>query len=346
MKARLKKRFMNIRKWFIRHHRNITIFGGLFILLYAGGFHYNPFNSFIIAVIDTLWLIVVASFFNWSVTKKPFGSKFANLIINIGFISLSIIIIVHIERFSIELLENKSLSNQNWIFPTFKNTILILGTFIGSLTHRYNRQQQQNEKLSLEKQEMELRLLRAQINPHFLFNSLNNIYSLVYTKNDNAPDAILKLAEMLRYITDGCQKDLVAIEKEIQYIVNYIDLQCLRSESKSSSNISFTHQITTAGIHIPPMILQPFVENCFKHGDWLSNPDGYIRVSITEKNNTLTYITENSKQEINFEEQKISEGIGIPNVEQRLKLHYKHKYQLAIIDLPGQYRTELTINLN
>lgn len=337
---------MNIRKWVILHHRNITIFGGLFVLLYAGGFHYNPFNSFIIAAIDTSWLIIVALFFNWSVTKKPFGSKFAHLIINIGFISLSIFIIVHVEKFAMELLENKPMPDQAWIFPTFKNTILILGTFIGSLTHRYNRQQQQNEKLSLEKQEMELRLLRAQINPHFLFNSLNNIYSLVYTKNDNAPNAILKLADMLRYITDGCQKDLVAIEKEIQYIMNYIDLQLLRSETKSTSHISFEHQITTVGIHIPPMILQPFVENCFKHGDWLFNPEGYIRVSITEINNTLIYITENSKQDINFEKQKISDGIGISNVEQRLKLHYKNKYQLAIIESPGQYRTELTINLN
>jgi len=94
------------------------------------------------------------------------------------------------------------------------------------------------------------------------------------------------------------------------------------------------------------MILQPFVENCFKHGDWLFNPEGYIRVSITEINNTLIYITENSKQDINFEKQKISDGIGISNVEQRLKLHYKNKYQLAIIESPGQYRTELTINLN
>ncbi len=175
-----------------------------------------------------------------------------------------------------------------------------------------------------EKLDMELRYLKAQINPHFLFNALNNIYALVYTEDKNAPESILKLSEMLRYVTDDCQAEYISLQKEINYIDNYIDLQLMRLENMP--NVTFDKQIENIGTLFPPMIFQPIVENSFKYARLESDPKGFIRISIEQTANSLIFTTENTIARKSNNNAIIRDGVGLINVQKRLELAFGDRY--------------------
>ena len=191
---------------------------------------------------------------------------------------------------------------------------------------------------------MELRFLKAQINPHFLFNALNNIYSLVYTNDENAAESILKLSEMLRYVTDECQADKISISKEIKYIDNFIDFQLLRMEKHP--DIIFNKNITNTDFKIPPMIFQPLVENAFKHSRLENNNSGYVKIELLQNDKQLIFTTENSQQACVFNNQKERSGIGVGNVQKRLELAYGKDFTFNIDNTSQQYKVEIVINLS
>jgi two-component system LytT family sensor kinase len=192
----------------------------------------------------------------------------------------------------------------------------------------------ENEKLIAE-----LAFLKSQINPHFLFNSLNNIYSLSYQKSEKTPEAILKLAEIMRYMLYESNVDKVALLDEIRYLENYIELQKLRF--KDSIYIKFEIIGDPQGLKITPLILISFVENAFKHG---IATDIEVPISITLKfsEEKLFFEVVNKKSELNKD---ITGGIGLPNVKRRLDLLYKNQYRLNIDDKSDIYRCELNLNL-
>lgn len=233
------------------------------------------------------------------------------------------------------------------IFPVFRFFFLLMFTFTASnLTYSMRKskeEQRQKENLIRENQEMELRLLKSQINPHFLFNALNNIYSMAYTNDEHVADSVMKLSQMMRYVVDDCLADCVPINKEINYIKNYIDFQNQRFEE--DKNVTLKVENEFGSIKIPPMILQPFVENCFKHCDCLAS-DSYIKIELFVENNKLLFVTENNNSVLKqdqFLQKKIS--IGIANVRKRLDLIYKDGYKLEINDSKKIYRVELSIKL-
>jgi len=225
-----------------------------------------------------------------------------------------------------------------------KNLILVFATFITSLIVYTNNQQKKAEKLLAENQNMELKLLRAQINPHFLFNALNNIYSLIYSKNEKAGDAVLYVSELLRYVIDDANSEKVPLSKELKYIDNFINLWKVRIGD--TLNLTFDHSIDNTEVKIPPMILQPIIENCFIYSDIESNKDGYIKIELKLENNTLTLYTENTTSEKKKSREKKVSGIGLSNVEQRLNLYYgESHYILNIEDHETIYKLNLTIHL-
>ena len=191
---------------------------------------------------------------------------------------------------------------------------------------------------------MELKYFKAQINPHFLFNALNNIYSLVYTNDENAPESILKLSEMLRYVTDECQTDFISISKEIKYIDNYIDFHLMKLENQPK--ITFTKDIRNPEFKLPPMILQPLIENSFKHSRLENNKDGYINISVVQNENEFIFSAENSQSFCTFNGSKERSGIGIFNVKKRLELAYGDKYNLEIENNNQFYKIELIIKID
>lgn len=334
---------------FILKHPQIFIYFVIFLLLFFGGLRFNPLSSLVISIADTVFIIFFFSLFYRMLNRKNASNVKSRLLIAIEmffFLLLGVLLLTLIGKTIIHFFfyEPYIDKTNQLIYPIFKNTFLVMGAAIGSLIHYSNEQFRKTERMSIEKKEMEITLLRSQINPHFVFNALNNIYSLIYMKNEYASDAILKLADMFRYITDECQSDTVTIENELNYIQNYLDFQEIRIGKLT--RLKCEYDIDNYAVGIPPMILQPFIENCFNHGDIQNNPKAYINLKLTIKNNHLTFILENSKSE-HSSNHNINDrvGVGINNVKQRLKLKYKRNFSLDIKDLPLQYIVNMNIEL-
>ncbi|NQV75960.1 MAG: histidine kinase, partial [Bacteroidetes bacterium] len=179
----------------------------------------------------------------------------------------------------------------------------------------------------------------SQINPHFLFNSLNNIYSLAYQKADKTPEAILKLSEIMRYMLYESNEDKVALSDEIRYLENYIELQKLRFKDKT--HIKFEINGDTDIQKITPLVLISFVENAFKHGI-ATDRENPISIILNVFANKLFFQVINRKSNQNKDE---TGGIGLQNVRRRLDLVYKGQYRLHIEDGNDIYNCELYLNL-
>ena len=198
-------------------------------------------------------------------------------------------------------------------------------------------------KLEREKANTELLFLKMQINPHFLFNSLNNIYSLALKKDTMAPDSILKLAEAMRYMIYESNENEVPLQKEINYLNNYIALQRLRIRNNES--IVFEVTGSAEGWFIAPLILLVFIENGFKHGIKASIYQSFVNILIIVGNGHLHMTVENSKGVIDDVEKDSFRGLGLENVKRRLDLLYPGQYELTITDTEESYRTILQLPL-
>lgn len=189
-------------------------------------------------------------------------------------------------------------------------------------------------------QASELALLRSQVNPHFLFNTLNNIYSLVYQKSDDAPAAVMKLSSIMRYVLYDANTDLVPLDKEVEYLRNFIELQKLRSHQHDF--VEFTVTGKTSEKSISPMLLIPFVENAFKHG--LKNvPHPGIIINLESNNERIIFaITNHIKRTAEPQKDKLG-GIGLQNVKRRLKLLYKGRYRLTVKEENDQFKVVLVL---
>jgi LytS/YehU family sensor histidine kinase len=192
----------------------------------------------------------------------------------------------------------------------------------------------ENQRLSAE-----LAFLKSQINPHFLFNSLNSIYSLAYQKSDMTPEAILKLSEIMRYMLYESNDNKVDLEKELQYLQNYIDLQKIRFGDNAFVDYKLTGEVGNQ--KIVPLLLIAFIENAFKHGV-ANDPSSPICLRINLDGTHLHFFMENKKHMMNRDTEG---GIGLNNVKRRLDLLYPGKYTLTIQDETNVYTCELSLVL-
>lgn len=191
-----------------------------------------------------------------------------------------------------------------------------------------------------DKAHAELSFLKAQINPHFLFNTLNNIYSLAATKSDHTAESIMKLSNIMRYVTDDVREEYVPLENEVAFISDYIDLQRLRLGDKM--NVSFLVSGKIAGKKIAPLILMTFIENVFKYGISKHEPsDIDIQLSVTD--DMIRFFCQNKLYEIQRHAE--STGIGIDNTKQRLEHLYSGKYELSIKAENGKYTVLLILQV-
>lgn len=225
---------------------------------------------------------------------------------------------------------------------------LTILTFIGVLISALIAFQENNRKKELEIAsvkadllDQELGLLRSQINPHFLFNALNNIYSMVIQQSENVGPMLLKLSEMLRYVIYDISEKEVAINKEIKYIANFIELHKVKYPDQD--DISFSY--TTSSLQISPMILIVFVENAFKHGKIDQYNHAFINISLEVINGSLTFEVKNSTPN-NAEKLNANSGIGIENVKKRLQLIYPERFELNIKNSSSIFHVILKIALS
>jgi len=205
--------------------------------------------------------------------------------------------------------------------------ISFFGSTLFELINYANRKEKEAIQLRSENLDTEMKFLRSQINPHFLFNSINNIYALTVLKSDDAPENLLKLSGMLRYMIYECNADKVALKKEIEYIQNYIDLMMLK-DSKGL-NVKTKIESDHANLMITPLLLIPFIENAFKHSKIEDIEKNWIRIKLKTSGSTLIFESINSVPEGHFSKDKVG-GIGLKNVKRRLEIMYPGKHQLNI----------------
>ncbi|MFX0011193.1 MAG: sensor histidine kinase [Candidatus Hermodarchaeota archaeon] len=197
-------------------------------------------------------------------------------------------------------------------------------------------------KIEREKVEIELKALRAQVNPHFLFNSLNVLYSLALRNARETPETIIKLSDILRYVIYNSNKDKVSIKSEVELVNNYLSLQEHRVDK--TSIINFTTDIQE-DIDIAPMLFLPLVENGFKHGVKGDVSDTYVYIKMKTTNKRVDFEIENNKGTSENPDQNSDSGIGLANIEKRLNLLYPEKHSLIIKDDGHRFKVSLKINL-
>ena len=188
----------------------------------------------------------------------------------------------------------------------------------------------------------ELKFLKSQINPHFLFNALNNIYALSIVKSEKTPETILKLSEMLRYIIYDCNADKVPLQKEMNYINNYIDLQKLKDDQITAIDVDFSN--ADPKCMIAPMIFIPFIENSFKHSKIEDVEHGWVKMKIYNEGQQLHFWIQNCVPAQRFTKDSQG-GVGLENVTRRLELIYQANYDLKIDQEKDVYTVHLTIKL-
>lgn len=234
---------------------------------------------------------------------------------------------------------SKILKNTTKIYP-----VLVLAIVIKWFKYWF-REQKSNQLLVEEKLKAELNFLKAQVHPHFLFNTLNNLYALTLKQSKDAPEVVLKLSDLLNYMLYECTADHVLIEKEVKLLKDYIALEKIRYGDRL--NISFNMLGNAGGKMVAPLMLLPFVENSFKHGVSEEMDEAWVSIDLELKEEKLTLKVENSKSKhVERDDQfNYKQGIGLKNVRRRLELLYLDKHSLEMHDSADSFLIVLSIDL-
>ena len=241
-------------------------------------------------------------------------------------------------------IQNRFIENQGFIF--LSSLFVAASSTIFQILNDWQRSDVEKKELEYKTTQTELNFLRSQINPHFLFNTLNNLYALTLKKSDAAPQTVLKLSEIMRYMLYECNERKVPLHKEINYLNNYIELERLRLTK--AFEVHFNVQGAVQDQKISPLLLTPFIENAFKHGINKQLHEGYIQVTLIVENDELELEIKNSKGGLAPTETplKKSGGIGLQNVKRRLEILYPSTHTLLINDNIEEYLVNLKIKLD
>lgn len=276
--------------------------------------------------------------------------KEKNIAFSVFFI-LNLIVFSELNPLFFELIVNTFF--KDYYFISYHNTIEIYFIFfiffvlsnLSKLAEEWIYLNQfENKALKAQKQEIENQLyyLKGQINPHFLFNSLNVLYSLAIDKKEEITNAILQLSDILRYIIYDVETDKIPLNKEIDLIKNYIAFE--KNRHIKNSKISFTHNVNEQ-LEVYPMLLLPIIENSFKHGlkSGVKNP--FVNIDLHENNNRLTFKLSNNFKQKNTLENTNYKGIGLKNIQENLTLIYpnQHTFKTEVND--GVFSVKLTLEL-
>jgi len=241
-----------------------------------------------------------------------------------------------------------SMPTMDFIIPVWIRHILInYPTIVGlalaiKLLKNWYLKQQETVQLAREKINAELQLLKAQVHPHFLFNTLNNIYSFILNGSPRAPEMIKKLSTLLNYILNECDRPLVPLSKELSLIRDYMELERIRYGDKLSMNMHI--QGSASGKMISPLLLIPFVENSFKHGTSRMLTHPWVNLDIAIDDKSLNFKISNNKPEQRTEPVN-KKGIGLNNVKKRLQLLYPGNHSLFITENEMSYDVTMKISL-
>ena len=237
------------------------------------------------------------------------------------------------------------ITKRNFFYNTYYNfstaLFYLAFTLTLELSKKWYTQQQLLQKIQIEKLNTELQYLKAQINPHFLFNSLNTVHFQIDKQNTAARESLQKFSAMLRYQLYECNAETIPIEKEIEYLESYVDLQRLRKNQNYS--ISFCSSENVKDFEIAPLLLMPFVENAFKHVSSHTDKINSVSIRLEKKDDLFLFEIQNTKDA--FAITSDGSGIGLKNVERRLELLYNGKHQMNIQNEANIFTVQLKLRL-
>ena len=298
-----------------------------------------------ICISTILNIITFYSVYLASPQLLKFRSKVLSLLSGIVIIALITALRVPVEiyfwRNFIDVPEKEMAFNMVYLWNNLR-LVIIIGIYAMLIRFMINwfESQKHRDELINQQQASELALIRSQVNPHFLFNTLNNIYSLVYRKSDEAPDAVMKLSSIMRYMLYDSASPKVPLEKEIEYLKNFIELQNLRT--KHPDFVSLEIEGNIQGQTIAPMLLISFVENAFKHSCKNHRPGILIRLSAL--NAGINFEVVNYLKKATSANDDPSGGINLGTIRRRLELIYPNNYKLKISKESEMFRINLEIN--
>lgn len=314
----------------------------------------NP-GMFTVSLVNNLWQVVYVIGINMVyfeyVLPYVTSRKTARVI------SILISILLHLMVFVAGLYLWRTLGSLIHIYNPFKKytdlsnalahiAVFTPGAFIlfavFKLFFDYTQLKYEGQRVRLEKKQAELVFLKSQINPHFLFNTLNNIYSLSQYKQELVSESILRLSKLLRYMLYETDNDFITVDKEIKIINDYIDLEKLRYNE--TVNIDFQHAIDDPSATMPPLLLLPLIENAFKHGVSTTRGKRFVHVHFTLQKRQLFFTVENSSDPIP-DKQETSGNIGLSNLKRRLNLLYK-EFEIITEQKEAIFTAILKVNLS
>ena len=341
-------------------HKNIILKIALHLVFWAVSYYvllYNYASSSEFSKIDYIYTAifmvapVFAVYVNFYILIPLFFQKRKYVVYGI-FLVLLVAVSIGIHSFSFNVLTDLIFKNYYIIsyidtWQISRTLIIFLGiTTLAHLSQSWFQLYESRSRLQVvekEKALYQLESLRAQINPHFLFNSLNSIYSLALKRSGDAPEVILKLSDVLRYVIYDSNQDKVDLDKELDFISKYIDLQKLRTHV--AGKIHYSVDGEAEGKKTAPLIFIVFIENAFKHGMQADVENQFININFRITGQTIEFVSENSAVETGEFETDDNKGIGLENVKKRLELMYPGKYKLVIRHDPDKYSVHLNLEL-
>ncbi|MFC2086128.1 sensor histidine kinase [Bacteroidota bacterium] len=337
------KRIVNNRK--LQH-----VFFWIFILAF---FTYpNTFNNDVIEVLTNNLLYLGIDITVTYITLYLFIPKFLlnrklgkfliyTFLLIITTVTVTWFIMIYIEPLLFKNPTRSSLATHVFNSTLILTMIIGLAASIKLMKYGYDLQFLKTE-LENKNMKSELALLRAQINPHFLFNILNNIDTLVYKDQDKASESIIKLADIMRYMLSHANSESVKLEEELNFIKSFIELA--RQRFRENTFINYTEKINSNGISIPPLLFIPFIENAIKYSEKNVTAPGIIINIFTEKN-FLFFNIKNTIKKIDFNKKNYSFGIGLQNVKRRLEMLYPNEHSLEISNSNNEFNVNLKIRI-
>lgn len=302
---------------------------------------------FVICVTARILLLILVAYLNLNyflpkyLLKKRYYQYFTAVILSIlGYLFVQCLSDFYLYGYVIG-----PMRNSNWIETlsyNFFSTLWYLGLMLAlKLSIDWYAQQRILQKITVEKLQAEVNFLRSQVNPHFLFNVLNNLYALTLKKSDLAPEVVLKFSEMMEYMLYDSDGSKVLLQKEIGYLNSYIELEKIRFGDHSDIVLNVSGDIN--GQELAPLLLLPLVENAMKHGVSRQTTRGWLHGKLHVTKSSVRLTVENSKPTAQPGQGK--GGIGLDNLRQRLELLYPAKYTLAIEDKGNSFSADLQIEL-
>jgi LytS/YehU family sensor histidine kinase len=302
---------------------------------------------FVACVAGRIVLLIVIAYLNLQyflpryLLRKRYLAYFTAIILSvIGYLIAQSLFDFYLYGYVVGPMRNSNLVES--LSYNFFSTLWYLGLMLAlKLSMDWYGQQLIIQKITVEKLNAEVNFLRAQVNPHFLFNILNNLYALTLKKSELAPDVVLKLSEMMEYMLYDSTGEKVPLEKEISYLSNYMELERLRFSGGAAIDLNINAALN--GYEIAPLLLLPLVENAFKHGLGKQTKGGWLNVNINLVQSSLEVIVENAKPASVVD--KGTGGIGLDNLRKRLDLLYPGRYTLQLEDKKDAFWAKLVIDL-